>query len=322
MKKSFLAAIALTVLLVSCKKEKKTEFTATDMTGNATIWGKVTKPMISQNQGNGYSTYIVPAAGVRITARVNNNSLYPNSTGSNSQGSRVYETTTDANGNYSLPVLANGNGVTCFWEIHPWQGTVDTIINGVIKTGLVSNFTGASGNTTLIKGVSWNRNHQASTSAILTNPVPTPTVCTAIVTGSLRIQYLRQDTIPAGGGTPSTNYFYVPTSYTLANHPVKLMFDKDPITQATKIYYGTSNSQGIYSFTIETTDWNASGFWNQDASVYVEDYATTMDTVKLNGSKVMGRAGVYHQQWNYSYGIYCNEIRNAVHLNYNSFTAN
>jgi hypothetical protein len=110
-----------------------------------------------------------------------------------------------------------------------------------------------------------------------------------------------------------------------ANTTVYLSFDKDPSILATKVYQTTTDAAGHYSFTINTVNMGTSGF-NQDAMIWVADFAARRDTLNFVGSTpsgtLTGEQGVYSQSSNNQYGIYSTNIRNAVNLTYNSFTAN
>ena len=110
MKKSLLA-LSLAVVLFSCKKEKTSDFTATDTTGSSVVKGNVNKNVITPNGAGGWNnTSRVAATGVNVTIKINKSGtggLYPNSTVA---GADVYSTTTDANGNYAITVKSNATG--------------------------------------------------------------------------------------------------------------------------------------------------------------------------------------------------------------------
>lgn len=308
MKKSLLAIGFVTILLSSCKKDKQEEFVATDRTGTTTLSGTVTRNQLTPNQGLGMVTIAVPAPGVVVTVKINNNQLYPNSP--TAVGSEVYSGTTDANGKYTISVKTiGGNGATASIIVHDFVSTIDTIVNGVPKTGQQANFTGITFTRQLITGVASEYNYYFVGTPIIgtTNPI---TIGTATVSGTLEIEHWTEDT--AGGVS-----FYTLEPYALANHTVKLVFDKDPTTQEDRTYTTTTNSSGKYTFVIETTD--ASGF-NNDAEITVVDYARTQDTVLLNGTTITGDYGVYDDETINVFSIDPTEIRLSEDILYDSFT--
>lgn len=321
MKKSLLA-LSLTALFFSCKKEK-TEFTATDVTGNAVITGVCTKNVITPSTGTlgvWTTTARIPAAGVQVQVTVNKNSLYPNSI---AQGADVYSTSTDANGKYSLSVKANATGVNALFTIVGFNGTQDTIINGTKKAGLYANYFGTQYNINAIRmGATYDQGvYNFIASNLSTNP-NNILVGTAVVSGSVSINHVL--TTKTGTALPTSvpggTNIAVPAGLT-----VYLSLDKDPTTLAPKMYTTQTDANGRYSFTLNTVNSGTSGF-NQNASIWVADYATTRDTVRIvdgnNAPTVTGRAGVFNSISTNQNGVYTNEIRNATNLNYNSFTAN
>ena len=79
--------------------------------------------------------------------------LYPNSI---DQGADVYSATSDANGYWAMNVKTNATGVTGYVTMNGFNGTQDTIINGVTKTGLFANYFGNTpGNTTFFMGTTY-----------------------------------------------------------------------------------------------------------------------------------------------------------------------
>lgn len=309
MKKSLLA-IGFSVVLFSCKKDKTTDFTATDMTGNATLSGKITKTIVAQNSGSGYSTVVVPAQGVEVSVRILNSQLYPNSP--SAQGSMVYNATTDANGNYNITVKANSGGSTGTITVNDFVGTRDTIIGSTVKPGPYNNFGGTTATKTFVRGQDQTFTYSMVGTALVTNPNQTPNIGTAIVTGSLFITYIKQT-------GPTT---YVPSSYILPNYPVTLKMDKDPTTQQIRTYTGMTDANGIYSFTVQTTDIGTPGFTNQNATVQVPDYSATQDTIKTGNVRVTGRMGVFGNTSNNVTGVTSTEIKNQINMSYNSFIPN
>jgi hypothetical protein len=309
MKKTLLA-IGLSVLLFSCKKTTTTNFTATDMTGNATLSGKITKVILAQNAGTGYSNVTIPAAGVEVSVRILNSQLYPNSP--TAQGSLVYNATTDANGNYNISLKANGNGSTGTITVNDYVGTKDTILLGnITKTGPYNTFGGTTLTKTFVKGQDQTFTYTMIGTPLVVNPNQPPVIGTAVVTGSVFINFFKQ--------TGPTTYVIAP--YTLPNYPVTLKLDKDPTTQMIRTYSGMTDANGIYSFTVQTTDIGTPGFV-QTATVSVNDYAATQDTIKTGNIRVTGKSGVYAGTFNTVAGVTNTKIKNQINMTYNAFTPN
>lgn len=309
MKKSLLVLSIAAIAFTSCKKKETTnDFSATDLTGNAILKGQITKQMITPNQGFGYGTVNVPAANVLITVRVANNQLYPNSP--TAQGSEVYSTTTDNQGNYSIAVKANGAGVTGNITVTGWNGTIDTLVNSLVKPGVAATFGPATVTRTLYKGVT--TDYSANfVGAPTTGGGNNITIGTSIITGSVGIRKWQQ--------SATTSTLFTLQTFTMANHPITLVFDKDPASQVIRTYTGTTDANGVYSFTVNCT--NAGGFNNQ-AQVIIWDYATTRDTIMANSTVKQGVPGVYSGSTLTVNGCVPNSINNANYLLYNAFTPN
>lgn len=304
MKKSLLA-IGLTALVFigACKKEEVEEFLATNMTGTAVISGKITNNMIVQNQGFGYQTMQVPAQGIQVQVRIWNEDLYPNSP--NTQGSQVYSGTTDANGNYSITVTTNSDGCYANITIANRVGTLDSLINGVVKTGQAANFNGTNNGVWVYTGSPATFNHNMSASVIVGNPMPI-TIGTAVITGTISAIHMEEDTFPG------PVYYYTATlNKPLANHPVKLDFYVDPLTMIKKVYTATTNASGVYSITVTTSD--ESGF-NPYGYLKVADYVTGRDTLRLGGTTTTGVVqGAFDGNGS---GMYIGNIYPNEHINH------
>ena len=310
MKKSILA-LSLTVILFSCKKDEKKEFTATDVTGTTLVKGTVTKNVVTPNgSGNWISSSRIPVGGVNVSIKVNKNSLYPNST---AQGADVYSATTDSTGNYQISVKSNATGVAAQITIDGFTGTLDTLINGVTKKGFYSTFAGTNQNRTLFMGQNVQFNHDFTATNITSNPNIIVNVGSATITGSVAVNFFKEVTTGTVVSLTSTN---VP----LANQKVYLTFNKDPNTLANKLYETTTDGNGYYTFNISTVASGTSGF-NQNATIWVADYAATRDTIKANNTIKTGKTGVFQMQTLFQNGVYNNNIRNANHFFYNSFIA-
>lgn len=290
MKKSFLT-IGLAVLLFSCKKPAKTTFTPTDQTGIATLKGNITKQQAA--------TSPVPVSGVNVSVKINNTDLYPNSP--TATGSQVYNGTTDANGNYNISVrTVGGIGCPALITINNVVSTFDPI------TGTQATFAGTVNSTMrLITGVTQDFDYSMMNSSNL----GTLTTGTATVMGTIKVVFFKEN--PTG--------VYTPTSYSLANHTVYLDFDRDPSTQVVKTYSTTSDANGNFSFNITTT---AAAGYNDKAKLYVVDYPTTQDTIKLIGGTVTGKPGYYQNTFINLTGLQPTNISNGNTLTYGSFSPN
>lgn len=257
-------------------------------------------------------------AGVVVTIKVNKGGatgLYPNST---ANGADVYSAVTDANGNYAISVKSNATGVSALITIDGFTGTQDTIINGVTKTGLYATYAGTSVTRNLFMGANTTFDHNYTATNVSSNP-NNISIGGAIVTGSISMNLVRKQTTGTVVTMSSTN-IAVP-----ANTTVYLSFDKDPTLLTTKVYQTTTNAAGVYTFNLSTVAVGTSGF-NQDATIWVADYATSRDTANYNGVNFInitpGLPGVYNKVTTTQNGVYNTEIRNAVNMNYNAFTPN
>ncbi len=322
MKKSLLALSLTALLFASCKKDKKTtDFTATDVTGTSMVKGNVNKNVITPNGGGGWiNTNRVNVAGVVVTIKVNKGGaggLYPNAV---ANGADVYSGTTDANGNYAINVKSNSNGVSALITIDGFTGTQDTIVNNATKMGLYATYVGTSTTRNLFMGQNQQFDYNFTASNVSSNPNLIMTG-TAIISGSININFVRKTVTGTVTAFSFTN-LAVP-----ANTPVYLSFDMDPSQLAPKMYQTTTAANGTYTFSgISTVPSGTSGF-SQNATIWINDYATGRDTANYNGvnfiSITPGLQGVYNKVTNASQtGVFSTEIRNAVNLTYISFTQN
>ena len=73
MKKSIiLSALSIAVIMTSCKKEEKNEFTQTDVTGTAVIKGNVGKNVFVPDVNNGFYTQArIASSGINVTIKIN-----------------------------------------------------------------------------------------------------------------------------------------------------------------------------------------------------------------------------------------------------------
>lgn len=344
MKKSLLA-LTLTAALFSCKKDiEQKSLEATDITGTGWVKGNLQKTVIAPQNGGWNADTRVAAAGVNIQVRVatnGGNGIYPNS---NYQATEVFSGQTDANGNFAIAVKSNGtsNGVQANVIIEGWQGTQDTVINGVTKPGRLCNYFGTSNFVQVHKGQAtwWNNINRWSfvfgnMSVVNDNNNPTsPNLGTAIVTGSVGYTTWQSSVTVVSGtaGAPAITNTYVMKS---PNTKVYATFNNDPLTLSPKPYVATTDANGSYTFNFATVNPGTPGF-GQSATIWVSDLQATRDTFKIQStytgtlfvstatSIATGRAGVYDGFNNNQGNLFSNEVRNAVNFvhGFFSFTAN
>jgi len=314
MKKAILA-IGLTAVLFSCKKREENEFTATDNTGTTVVSGTITKEMwtLETDGSDDFDpeSIFVPAEGVNVTVRVKKygyQGLYP----AVSQYDRSdlydsYTAKTDANGRYSITVKSNGNGVEAIITTNEFNSTKDTLVGTSVKTGLLSVYDGQnSGTVVLNKGVNYDFTRSIYGNTLVNAPV-SYNAGTAIVTGTLGIEYIKKRT-----------GFTVDTTLALAGATVYFEYDRDPVTLQKKVYTATTDASGKYTFTVVTPNENVDDF-NHEGKLWINDRAATRDTFTLANSRVTGRAGVYQENSKNIYGVYSTAIKNGQHIEYYSF---
>jgi len=319
MSKISVLALSFAVVLFACKKEKTSNFTATDVTGNSVIKGNVNKNVITPNGAGGWNnTSRINTAGVNVTVKINKSGtggLYPNSTVA---GADVYSATTDANGNYAITVKSNASGVSALITIDGFVGTQDTIVNNMTKTGLYATYAGTSVTRTLYMGQNSTLDYNFTATNVSSNP-NNFNVGTAVVTGSVSYSLVRKVTTGTVVAISNTS---IPVP---ANTTVYLSFDKDPGILATKVFQTTTNAQGYYTFNLTTVPVGTPGF-NQNATIWVADWSTTRDTMNFNGSTYInnttGLPGVYNNASTINNGLYSTEIHNAVNFGFGGFTPN
>lgn len=311
--KKLIAISGLLLVLGACKKDKKSNnFTQTDVTGTTVVKGNVSKAVITPNGSGGWNNNSrIAAKGVQVSITVNKNSLYPNST---AQGADIYTATTDDNGNYSVNVRSNATGVNAKITIDGFTGTLDTLVNGVTRTGAYSTFAGTSTNVNLVMGQNFTFNYDFSASNVVSNP-NNLNVGTAVVTGSIGIEYLKETVI-----APNPPFFSPTVVPVPAGHKVYLRLANDPNTGSPKVYETTTDGNGFYQFTVNTVAMGTNGF-NQNAEIWIEDHSATRDTLKANNTVKTGLKGVYQMETRNQNGVYKNGIKNANHLSYTNFIA-
>lgn len=295
MKKSLLL-IATAAVLFSCKKKEDNNFEATDMTGNTTVQGLVTRSI------GGNTT---PMANATVLVKVRNNGLgglYPNSS---AVGSEVYSTTTNAMGKYSLSVKTNGTGVDAEITFNGFSMANDTAMSAVVYDYPTTVY-----NTTLYKSLNATQNHNYTGSAVVTPA--NQGVGTATVSGVL---YMNRRAYTTAANTVNS-----PSATPVANQTIYLEYDKDPMTLSKKIYTTTTSATGRYTFVVTTPNTpNLPGF-NDMVKVYVPAKAMTEDSVRFNGTVITGKQGVY-AGGNSTYGpVYSTINKNNLAVTYGAFT--
>lgn len=310
MKTKLLLFSTLVILICSCKKEEPEPFKATDVSGTTVVKGYVSKNILIPNGNGGWTnTGKVPAKNVSISVKVDKNSLYPNS---NAQGADVYAAVTDDNGNYSISVKSNATGVKAFITVDGFTSTLDSLVNSQPKTGLISTFAGISFSTTLVMGQNFTYNYAFTATAGQSNPVQIQ-IGNAVVSGSVGVSLIKEIQT---GTLVSLSTAFLP----FPNQKVYLQLQNDPYTQSGKLYETQTDGNGRFSFSVATVLAGTAGF-SQNASLWVNDLATTRDTLKLDNTIRTGRPGVYNGVSLNLSGLFNGELRNANYLNYTSFTA-
>ncbi|MCP2871793.1 hypothetical protein, partial [Salmonella enterica] len=64
------------------------------------------------------------------------------------------------------------------------------------------------------------------------------------------------------------------------------------MTLTKKVYTGTTDATGRFTFVVTTPNQNVTGF-AKSADIYVADFATTADTLLFGGGVRPGKPGVY-----------------------------
>jgi hypothetical protein len=338
MKKSLLA-LTLTAALFSCKKDiEQKSLESTDITGMGWVKGTLHKTIITPNTGSGWTNQTrVAAAGVNVSVRVNKNGssgIYPNS---NQSGVEVFNGTTDANGNYAIAVKSNGtsNGVQATIIVEGFQGTQDTLINGVTKTGRLCNYFGFSTTQQVYKGQStwwtnpttWIFGNNMTTVNDNTNP-NSNNIGTAQITGSVNYGVYTQSTNVISGTVNPAGFNSNGLLTAPAGTKVYYTFNVDPLSLTTKVYETALAANGTYTFDVSTVKVGTPGF-TQNGNVWIQDLRQTRDTIKItsiytgttfvSSSTVIapGKTGVYGAFMNINQNsLFNGEIRNGVNYNY------
>lgn len=311
MKKYILLLASSGLLVFGCKKTTKNSFTPTDVTGTMVLKGNITKNVITPNGTGGWNnTTRIAAQGVHVSVTVSKSSLYPNST---AQGADVYHASTDANGNYNITIKANATGVDAKITIEGFTSTLDTIINGSAKAGLQYNYTGTSEQRTLVMGQNSQLDYSLTGSYVNTVPNSLHTG-TAMITGFAGVTLIKE----ALAGTLVVN---TTTVYALPGIKIYMNFNNDAKSFTTGYYETTTDASGNYTFVVNTVNAGTTGF-PQNAQIWMNDLATTRDTLKLNNTIKTGKAGVFKSVTQNQNSVFIGNIRNATNLTYFNFVPN
>ncbi len=322
MKKTILALTVLAATaFVACKKKTTSELTATDVTGSTTVQGVCTKNVITPNGGGNWtSSNTIPAAGVLVQIKVNKNQLYPSSVAT---GADVYSATTGTNGVWSMSVKSNATGVNAYLTMAGFNGTQDTLINGVTKTGLWANYFGPNPtNITLVMGTTYDYGLYQFNATNLTSFPNNIMIGSAIVSGSVSLRHVLKTVVT---GTAANTSFGFTNTAIPSGATVYMTLSNDPTTLAPKMYQTTTDATGRYSFTFPTVPSGTPGF-PQNGTIWVADRNGSQDTVNvLNGANngiTAGLPGVHQSATTTQNGLFNNEIRNATNIAQNAFTPN
>lgn len=316
--KKILTVLSILSIFVACNEDLDNSFTPSDQTDTVSVNGQLEK-IAYDAAGNQIN---VPHAGAIVTITVENRDLYPNS--SNPTGVRTYTSApADSNGVYSISgIKISGQNTTTPARINfvGRTGTRDTIvfIDGAktVRTGRPVIYTDVNQSITLRADAKITNNYSridGTSENFLSDENDSDNnlvIGSAIVKGQLTISLIEEDT--SGGITT-----YSLNNFNLPNHPVKLVFDKDPKTQVERIYETVTDAEGRYTFNIETSE---DGNFNNSAELIAVDFATTQDTVLVNGTRVTGDAGVFEESTRTVNGLDPFEIRVAENLSYTNFT--
>ncbi|MEI6021995.1 MAG: hypothetical protein WCR21_12780 [Bacteroidota bacterium] len=312
MKKSILA-IAILIGLAACKKSStSSDFVATDVTGTLVLKGNLSRNVIVPNGNTSWSNSGKrPAAGINVVVKVNKADLYQSAS---VQGADLYYGKSDSLGNYIVTVRSNAIGVNAEISFDGFTSTLDTIINNQARKGAYASFLGNNFTKTLVMGQNAQVDYNYFGSPLASNGANNLKTGTAIVTGNVYINTLKQ----VLSGTLTT---LSTVSMGVLNRKVYLNFSNDPSTYSSRSYETTTDGNGAYTFTLNTVEQGSAGY-NQIANIWVNDYAATRDTIKPNNSIVPGKSGVFQKVNTSQSSLYNGSIRNAVNLTYNVFVPN
>jgi hypothetical protein len=252
-----------------------------------------------------------PASGISIVVKVNKSELYQSSS---LQGADLYYGKSDSLGNYAITVRTNAAGVNADISFDGFNSTLDTLVNGQLRKGYYASFQGSNVSKNLAMGQNLQMDYNYIGSPVISGSSNNLKTGTAIVTGFVYANNIKQ--VQTGTVVTLTS-----VNFGVSNRKVYLNFSNDPVTYTTRAYETTTDGNGAYTFTLNTVEQGTQGY-NQTANIWVNDYATTRDTVKANNSISVGKGGVFQKVITTQNSLYNGTIRNAVNLTYISFIPN
>jgi hypothetical protein len=206
--------------------------------------------------------------------------------------------------------------------LNGFNSTLDTLINGVTKTGLYANFFGSSTTASLFMGTTWDWGVYTFVGTNLTSNPNNIVIGSAIVSGSVSLRHVLKTVVT---GTAASVAFGSTNTAIPSGVPVYMILNQDPTTLAPKLYQTTTDANGRYSFTFPTVAAGTSGFV-QNGTIWVADYAASKDTVQIinagSPTIITGVPGVFGSVNTTQNALYNNVIRNATNLALNGFTPN
>ena len=281
--------------MIACNKDDEVTFTPSDILGDATITGIVTKQILPTGQ--------VPVEGVKVIITVKKSELYPNST--SAIGVETFEGVTDEDGEYSITIKTNAEGVNALVSTSGFIGTLDAYSKGELIVGERALFTSQTDTVAIKTGV-----NEVSDISIVGTQIDAASTSTIVGTATVR------------------GYVYIlhngKEDY-LSNHTVTLTVDKDPFTNKEKRYTTKTDAKGAYVFTVETVETGTKGYDNQTALLEVFDFEARERKYDLADEKwnTEDDDGVYSAPDTLRVnGLYNNSIKVGNDMIYVTFTEN
>lgn len=116
---TFVGILALTCSLASCNDEEQSSLNIDDIPGKATVIGHVSYNAGYEKFNDGWKDYqYVPAKGKKVFFYMQFSSL-----DASNSGSKVYETITDNNGDYTIELPANNEGIEYSIKLESFEAT-------------------------------------------------------------------------------------------------------------------------------------------------------------------------------------------------------
>lgn len=116
---TFVGILALTCSLASCNDEEQSSLNIDDIPGKTTVIGHASYNAGYEKFNDGWkNNQFVPAKGKKVFFYMQFSSLDPNNS-----GSKIYETVTDNNGNYTIELPANNEGIEYSIKLESFEAT-------------------------------------------------------------------------------------------------------------------------------------------------------------------------------------------------------